>query len=243
MSKEAFKNTELIQASLKKRYARERRFQWYGRLAVLTGFVFLFILLFDIVSKGTPAFTQQYLNIPVHFDADRLGLPENPDEKQIAGADYAGLVKSSLRDKFPDVKGRGDKRALYRLVSIGAEYDLRDMLAEQPSLLGQRVDVWLLAHSEAASYLKGQVTRDVPEVERRVKDQQMDWLDGLRDEGRTESRFNVLFFTEGDSREPELASDMCAGVAPPEGSSEAELAAWTALVSTLYNLDQVRHRD
>ncbi len=71
MSKEAFKNTELIQASLKKRYARERRFQWYGRLAVLTGFVFLFILLFDIVSKGTPAFTQQYLNIPIHFDADR----------------------------------------------------------------------------------------------------------------------------------------------------------------------------
>ena len=205
MSKEAFKNTELIQASLKKRYARERRFQWYGRLAVLTGFVFLFILLFDIVSKGTPAFTQQYLNISVHFDADRLGLPENPDAKQIAGADYAGLVKSSLRDKFPDVKGRGDKRALYRLVSIGAEYDLRDMLAEQPSLLGQRVDVWLLAHSEAASYLKGQVTRDVPEAERRVKDQQMDWLDVLRDEDRTESRFNVLFFTEGDSREPELA--------------------------------------
>ena len=44
----SFKNTELIQASLKKRYARERRFRWYGRLAVLLGFVFLFILLADI---------------------------------------------------------------------------------------------------------------------------------------------------------------------------------------------------
>ena len=126
MSKEGFKNTELIQASLKKRYARERRFQWYGRLAVLTGFVFLFILLFDIVSKGTPAFTQQYLNIPVHFDADRLGLPENPDEKQIAGADYAGLVKSSLRDKFPDVKGRGD--------AFAVEYDLAGLLPEVDAL-------------------------------------------------------------------------------------------------------------
>ena len=35
MSKETFVNTERIEASLKKRYARERRFQWYGRLAVM----------------------------------------------------------------------------------------------------------------------------------------------------------------------------------------------------------------
>ncbi len=65
MNKETFKNTQLIEASLKKRYAREKRFQWYGRLAVLMGFAFLFILLFDIVSKGTPAFTQKYLLVPV----------------------------------------------------------------------------------------------------------------------------------------------------------------------------------
>ena len=41
----AYKNTDAIKASLKKRYARERRFQWYGRFAVMTGFLFLFILL------------------------------------------------------------------------------------------------------------------------------------------------------------------------------------------------------
>jgi phosphate transport system permease protein len=205
MSKETFKNTALIEASLKKRYAREKRFQWYGRLAVLAGFAFLFILLFDIVSKGTPAFTQQYLRVPVTFDADRLGIDASSSEEEISRADYAGLIKASLRDLFPEVSGRGDKRMLYRLVSIGAEYDLRDRLVEDPALLGQTNDVWLLAHSEAASYLKGQVSRDSPEAERRVKDLQMDWLDRLEADDRTEARFNVLFFTEGDSREPELA--------------------------------------
>jgi phosphate transport system permease protein len=205
MSKDTYKNTELIQASLKKRYARERRFQWYGRLAVLTGFAFLFILLFDIVSKGTPAFTQKYLLIPVHFDADKLGLDADPTAEQLAGADYAGVIKGSLRELFPEVKGRADKRMLYRLVSIGAEYDIKAMLEDNPSLLNQRTDVWLLAHSESASYLKGQVSRDTPESERRVKDLQMDWLDHLERDDRTESRFNTLFFTEGDSREPELA--------------------------------------
>ena len=74
-------NTTAIRASLKKRYARERRFQWYGRLAVLTGFVFLFILLADIVSKGYPAFTQHYLKVSVELDAQQLGL--GPDASAV----------------------------------------------------------------------------------------------------------------------------------------------------------------
>ena len=205
MSKESFKNTQLIEASLKKRYARERRFQWYGRLAVMAGFVFLFILLFDIVSKGTPAFTQQHLQITVNFDPEELGIDEARSEDSISGADFGGLIKSSLRDMFPDVTGRRDKRQLYRLVSIGAEYDLRDMVLADPSLIGEQRDVWLLAHSEAAAYLKGQVSREQPEVERKLKDLQMNWLDTLNEQGRAESSFNTQFFKYGDSREPELA--------------------------------------
>ena len=42
--------------------------------------------------------------------------------------------------------------------------------------------------------------------DRRVKNKQMDWLDRLEQEQRTDSRFNTLFFIEGDSREPELAA-------------------------------------
>ena len=206
MSKrESYSTTATIQASLKKRYAKERRFQWYGRLAVLTGFVFLFILLADIVTKGTPAFTQQYINVSVHFDAERLGLGPGASEEELRQANYLGVIKSSLREMFPDVSGRAEKRQLYRLISIGAEYEMRDYLLQNPGNLGQTKDLWLLAHAEAGSYLKGQVTRDVAQSDRKVKDIQMQWLDELRDQGRTESRFNTIFFTEGDSREPELA--------------------------------------
>jgi phosphate transport system permease protein len=143
MSKESFTNTAAIQASLKKRYAREKRFQWYGRLAVLTGFVFLFILLADIVGKGAPAFTQQYIKVTVEFE-------------ELRKADYLGVVKSSLRAMFPEASGRQEKRQLYRLISIGAEYDLRDYVLDNPELIGQTLDIWLLAHAEAGAYLKGQ---------------------------------------------------------------------------------------
>ncbi len=206
MSKrQSLKATEAIQASLKKRYARERRFQWYGRLAVLTGFVFLFILLFDIVSKGMPAFTQHYIKVNVDLSPETLGLAPGASEEEMYSADYLGAIKTSLREMFPEVSGRKEKQQLYRLLSIGAEYDLRDKVLADPGLIGHSSELWLRAHSEAGSYLKGQVTAGTPESERKVKDLQMAWLDQLRDQDRTESRFNTTFFTQGDSREPEMA--------------------------------------
>ena len=42
--------------------------------------------------------------------------------------------------------------------------------------------------------------------------------------------------------EPELASQLCAGVALPEGATEPEVAAWTMLVSALHNLDITKTR-
>jgi len=197
--------TDAIKASLKKRYARERRFQWYGKFAVLIGFVFLFVLLADIVIKGAPAFTQHYIRLAIHFDTALLGIGENPSAEDIAAGDFNAVIKSSLRAMFPAVTGRSDKIRLYRLISMGAEYALRDMVIENPQLLGTTQDVWLLAHAEAGSYLKGQIDPESPEAARRVKDEQIAWLDALREQGRTESRFNSTFFLSGDSREPELA--------------------------------------
>jgi phosphate transport system permease protein len=52
---------------------------------------------------------------------------------------------------------------------------------------------------------KGHIDREVPEADRRVKDNQMAWIDRFQELGRLEKRFNTTFFTAGDSREPELA--------------------------------------
>ncbi|NOY17133.1 MAG: phosphate ABC transporter permease PstA [Gammaproteobacteria bacterium] len=199
------RNTAVIAASLKKRYAREKRFQWYGRLAVLTGFIFLFLLLADIVSKGTPAFTQSFIKLSINLDPEKLGVDANSTENELRQANYAAVIKRSLRKKFPEVSGRKEKRRLYRLISIGAEYKLRDYIVAHPEDIGKRKEFWLRAHSEADSYLKGQVDKNTPEADRRVKDNQVNWLNQLHKEGLTDTRFNTTFFTAGDSREPELA--------------------------------------
>jgi phosphate transport system permease protein len=197
--------TLAIQASLKKRYAKERRFQWYGRLAVLVGFVFLFVLLADIVVKGAPAFTQHFIKVDIVFDPAELGISRGATPEEIAQADYATVLKSSLRQMFPEVTGRKEKLQLYRLISNGAEYSLRDAVINDPALIGTRQSIWLQAHAESGSYLKGQIDESRPESGRKVKDFQITLLDKLREEGRTELRFNSTFFLEGDSREPEMA--------------------------------------
>ncbi|GBE07864.1 phosphate transport system permease protein PstA [bacterium BMS3Bbin11] len=198
-------NTAVIAASLRKRYAREKRFQWYGRLAVLTGFVFLFLLLADIVSKGTPAFTQSFIQLSINLDPEKLGVDAKSTADELRQANYDAVIKSSLRKKFPEVTGRKEKHQLYRLISAGAEYKLRDYVVNHPEAIGQTRKFWLRTHSEANSYLKGQVSMDTPESDRRVKNNQIGWLNQLKEAGLTDTRFNTTFFTAGDSREPELA--------------------------------------
>ncbi len=194
-----------VEASLRKRYARERRFRWYGRLAVLVGFASLFTLLADIVGKGYPAFTRYELRLTLDFDSQRLGPDTGADADDLRRLDPAGMIKRSLRDLFSDVAGRDEKRELYRLVSAGSEFELRDYLETEAVTPGGDIDLWVPAHSDANRYLKGQVTRELPESDRRVSDRQMDWLDAMSKQGRVRSSFNTTFFTAGDSREPELA--------------------------------------
>ncbi|MXU66870.1 phosphate ABC transporter permease PstA [Oceanomicrobium pacificus] len=46
---------------------------------------------------------------------------------------------------------------------------------------------------------------DVPELARKVSDKQAVWIEVLREDGSVASNFNSRFFTDSDSREPELA--------------------------------------
>jgi phosphate transport system permease protein len=49
------------------------------------------------------------------------------------------------------------------------------------------------------------VTYETPEANRRLGDREVAWLEHLKSMGLVERSFNWLFFTAGDSREPELA--------------------------------------
>jgi phosphate transport system permease protein len=192
-------NTEQIKKSLNKRYRKEKRFRLLSFLAVLTGFACLFILLVDMIIKAWPAFIQTEVKLDIHFSPEKLGIATNFDPEALQNANFRGLIKQSLRQLFPTVRKRSDKRALMRLISVDAEYRLRDKLQAEPQLLGQTVSIWLLVDDDVDTYLKSDKQFG------RVSDKQIVWIMELEKQERFQQRFNYWFFQTGDSREPELA--------------------------------------
>lgn len=198
-------NTDLVKKSLSKRYFKERLFRSLGLVSIATAIIFLLILLADITSKAMPAFSQTQLELTVDLDRDRLGLSAQPDEAEMMGADFRTVIRDALSAQFPDVTSRRDKRELYTLTSMGAEFQLRDMVMDDPSLLGQTITVPFMADDDVDAVIKGSIDRTLPESDRRVKNQKLAWIEALEATGQISTAFNWHFFSSGDSREPEMA--------------------------------------
>jgi len=199
------KAIDRVREGLKRRYAAERRFRLLGLAAVVMGLLFVALLFADIVIKGHTAFLQTYIQLPIHFDAEVIDPTGERDPKTLKRANYRTLWRDALREAFPSVSGRQDLRQLYGILSIGVSEQLRDMVQSDPDLIGTTQPVWLLADDDVDMLIKGHIDRDLPEADRRVKDGAIAWIEALEAKGAVRKQFNRLFFTNGTSREPELA--------------------------------------
>jgi len=194
--------TKIVASSLEKRHKKETRFKWMGRIAVGFGFFLVFILIADITFKALPAFHQHWVAIDISYKSEWLSLKDN-DLDNLKSANYRQVLKNSLYQMFPDVKGRNDKRKLLQMISSNAEFTLRDFLVATPNLMDQTKTYWLLLDDDVDSYLKEFDT--IGEAELRINSNQAIWIKELVNLEKVERRFNFDFFTNGDSREPELA--------------------------------------
>ncbi len=194
-----------VQKGLDRRYRQEKRFQRIGLGAIVLGLVFVSFLFISIFANGYTAFQQTYVKLDIDFDPELIAPVGETDPEVLSGANYGGLVKKTLREMFPDVSNRREKKVLYGLVSTGASYQLRDMVMQDPALIGTRQSVWLVADDDVDMLIKGHIDLNVPESDRRIKNNQMVWIQSLQEEDRIEKYFNTTFFTAGDSREPELS--------------------------------------
>ncbi len=103
---------DIVNASLKRRYAKERRFRLIGMTAVVLGLLFVALLFADIVGKGYTAFQQTYIRVPVTFDASVIDPAGTRDIEALMRANYAALIRQGQRDLFPEVTDRRATRAL-----------------------------------------------------------------------------------------------------------------------------------
>ena len=183
----------------------EQRFRLYGLAAIVMACMILVVLGSSIASKGYSAFYQTFVVLDVTLDDSKLGGQGSDDLAALPSSAYRGLVRAALQEAFPDVTGRRTLRRLFGLVGAGAEDNVKDYLLENVAQIGMTVPISVKLSDDVDSYFKGYIDRQLPESERRVKDQELSWLDKLEAEGRIETHFNLDFFVKADSREPENA--------------------------------------
>ena len=191
---------------LAKRHARERRFRFYGLMSIFISSLFLAGLGWSIFSNGLPAFTQTQIFLPVTFSADLLDPENTKDPEILRRGNYRQVLRDALHEIFPDVSERREKRSLYGMVSKSARYKLRNMVLDDPALVGQTIHLWLPASSDIDIFFKGQrKARAFDDSRYRINESQFSWIKVLTKKSLIRRSFNVSFFTNGDSRAPEQA--------------------------------------
>jgi phosphate transport system permease protein len=182
-----------------RRKRKERMFQYCGIGAILLSCVFLGALLWSIISNGYTAFERTEILLTIDFSPEVMG-------SDLETADYRLLMQNALRDLFPDVTERREKFDLYALMSKSAYYKLREMVLADPSLVGQKRALWLPAASKVDMFMK----RHDPDTDSalasyKLNSRQFIWIKQLVGDDRVRTVFNRIFFTGGDSQEPESA--------------------------------------
>ena len=196
--------TKTVGLNLHKRSRAEIRFQSLGIISILISLGFLAWLLITILAGSLGAAKHVEINVPVNLSADKV------DPNNIKDASFGSIIKSGLRSRFPDVKNRKDKKKLYNLISSESTFELRDIILNDPSILGGEQNIWVSASDDLSLFFRGKMNVEVPEDQRQISDKEINWIEKLNKEGQIRSKVNWGFFKNGDSREPEIAGILAA---------------------------------
>lgn len=212
-------NTEerlsLIRAGLSARHAREKRFRFYGIAAICAALGFVAMLFVMILSKGLPAFTQANLVLDVHFDPAIITVEDKPVQqsgqsqadyqralsdwqRQLTMVNWNRVIEQAVRNAEPQTTA--DARQILSIVETNARFQLRDMYAANPDLLGQSVQVKMLASANADNWIKGNINRDLPDSQQQLSAPARELADKLYADGGIKFAFAWHIFTNVDSR-------------------------------------------
>jgi phosphate transport system permease protein len=194
---------DIVMAGLSKRRNAEKRFRFFGLASIVVGLVFLLVLFISIIGNGYSAFTYSNVALDITFDPAVIDPEGQRNPAALAAADYDTLWKASLLKLFPEVTERQEKRALNAFMGFSADKRLKDMVTEDPTLIGTTKTVWLPVDDTVDLLFKGKLGNEEELNERNQHYQS--WIKTLKDQDRIHTSFNREFFTNGDSREPEAA--------------------------------------
>ena len=202
-----------IDPRTRSRNAAEARFRAYGLAAVVLAVGALALLLITILGNGAGAFRQTYLTIPVTLDAERLDPAGNRDPAEMASVTTFGYAPMLAQALQAHLQAQGiamegvTPRDLMAIISQEAPAQTRAMVLRNPALLGQTLQLEMLAGGRIDGYFKGRVTLQSAERDANVTPAQLVLAQAMADAGMMTTRFNWAFLTGPDAsgQRPEAA--------------------------------------
>lgn len=221
-----------VNASIALRRNREIRFRILGISAIALSMSFLVILFASILLKGIPGFFQYYVTLEVKLDSVRLDPAGDMSDQSLFDGDARGLVLETLFSTL-EVSGRSDKKVVGKLISNGSDDRLRDFIRLNPDKLNTIQELTFALDDDVDSFLRGFVTRETPESDRRISNKTISYIDLLQDKGLITYQVSDYFFFGSASRNAEMAGikgaligsiltlAVCLSIAFPLGISSA----------------------
>ena len=218
--------------NLEKRGRAEVRFQYLGVGAILLSLAFLLWLLITILFGSLGAFKHVEIAVSVNLTS------ENIDPNDLQNASFGSILKSGLRNQFPEVEKRKEKKELYKLVSPEGSFELKKKVFSNPELLGKETKIWVSASDEVSLYIRGKINAQLPEDQRKLSDKEISWIESLESKEQIRTKLNWGFFKNGDSREPEIAGILAALVGSALSLSVCFILSFPIGVSAAIFLEQ-----
>ncbi len=197
----------------RRRNAAEKRFRTYGATAIGLAMAALVLLMFTIIRDGSGAFRQTYLSIPVTLPADKLDPQGNRDPAEMAkvltlayGPVLNSALEAAVAESGVNIPGLTAKD-IDGLISREAAAQVRNEVLADPDLIGQTIELDVLANGRVDGYFKGRVSMASAEMDANTSPQQLQLAEALRDKGMLVTRFNWDFLTNADASDqrPEAA--------------------------------------
>lgn len=207
------KSLLVVDARTKKRNAAEARFKMYGIIAITLGLLFLAVLLTTIISRGTGAFTQTFISVPVELREDKLDKKGNrnlEDIKKVSTFGYNPLLGDALSAVIAEGGFTTEitkSKELRKLLSSSAVGQMRAYVIENTDQIGQTVTFDFFASSRVDGYIKGRVTREDLARDKNLSAEHLDLVDQMIEAGVVRKKFNPSFIFGADASEsrPEQA--------------------------------------
>ena len=163
--------------TLRRRHARERRFRMAGVISAGLALVCVLLLFGSILQRGLPAFWQSSIQLSVYFDPDIIKADIAPQrlpnessaefqrrqldwQGQLARSNWQRLLVQGVQQLYPEQHIQ--PRHAQALFTRAVQHQLREIFVADPGLLGQTLELSLLADANVDVWLRAKSTVTCP---------------------------------------------------------------------------------